>query len=43
MNLKEVKHKFPKSASAIDALERLGFASRTVWLDQLAVEEAHWR
>jgi HEAT repeat protein len=41
MNVEEVKRQFPESAIEIEALERLGFASRTAgWIDRLDLEKA---
>jgi len=41
MNLKEVKKQFPESASEIETLESLGFASRSDgWIDSLDSEKA---
>jgi HEAT repeat protein len=41
MNLEEVKEKFPESANEIEALESLGFASRSAdWIDSLNLEKA---
>ncbi|MBD2325780.1 HEAT repeat domain-containing protein [Alkalinema sp. FACHB-956] len=41
MNLQEVKHQFPEAVAEIEALENLGFASRSLdWIDTLDLEQA---